>query len=82
MCSSIHINQRNKKMKHDILITDHAEQVAIAFENSSGELEYSLYKLVDGGVIGSPAEEADKSAIVASEVNMTDYQDYELHIID
>ena len=26
------------------------EQVVITFENSSGELEYSVFKLVDGGV--------------------------------
>ena len=33
------------------LINDEAnEQVVIAFENSSNELEYSVFKLLDGGV--------------------------------
>lgn len=33
------------------LINDEAnEQVVIAFENSSNELEYSVFKLLDGGI--------------------------------
>ena len=31
------------------------EQVVIAFENSSNELEYSVFKLVDGGVTPIPS---------------------------
>ena len=40
---------RTKTSKY--LINDEAnEQVVIAFENSSNELEYSVFKLLDGGV--------------------------------
>ena len=37
------------------------EQVVIAFENSSGELEYSVFKLVDGGVTPIPSSWQDPS---------------------
>lgn len=37
------------------------EQVIIAFENSSNELEYSVFKLVDGGVISIPSSWQDQS---------------------
>lgn len=37
------------------------EQVVIAFENSSNELEYSVFKLVDGGVISIPSSWQDTS---------------------
>ena len=37
------------------------EQVVIAFENSSGELEYSVFKLVDRGVTPIPSSWQDPS---------------------
>ena len=37
------------------------EQVVIAFENSSGELEYSVFKLFDGGVTPIPSSWQDSS---------------------
>lgn len=37
------------------------EQVLIAFENSSNELEYSVFKLVDGGVTPIPSSWQDPS---------------------
>lgn len=37
------------------------EQVVIAFENSSNELEYSVFKLVDGGVTPIPSSWQDTS---------------------
>lgn len=37
------------------------EQVVIAFENSSNELEYSVFKLVDGGVTPIPSSWQDSS---------------------
>ena len=37
------------------------EQVVIAFENSSNELEYSVFKLVDGGVTPIPSSWQDPS---------------------
>ena len=37
------------------------EQVLIAFENSSNELEYSVFKLVDGGVTPIPSSWQDTS---------------------
>lgn len=44
------------------LIQDEAnEQVVIAFENSSNELEYSVFKLVDGGVTPIPSSWQDPS---------------------
>ena len=47
--------------------------------NSSGEIEYNKYQLIDGGVIDDV--NSDIGAIVATEVNITEYQDYEMHII-
>ena len=35
------------------------EQVVIAFENSSNELEYSVFNLLDGGVISIPSSWQD-----------------------
>ena len=44
------------------LIQDEAnEQVIIAFENSSNELEYSVFKLFDGGVTPIPSSWQDPS---------------------
>lgn len=44
------------------LIQDEAnEQVVIAFDNSSNELEYSVFKLVDGGVTPIPSSWQDTS---------------------
>lgn len=44
------------------LIQDEAnEQVVIAFDNSSNELEYSVFKLVDGGVTPIPSSWQDPS---------------------
>ena len=37
------------------------EQVIIAFDNSSNELEYSVFKLVDGGVTPIPSSWQDTS---------------------
>ena len=37
------------------------EQVIIAFENSSNELEYSVFNLLDGGVISIPSSWQDTS---------------------
>ena len=37
------------------------EQVLIAFENSSNELEYSVFELVDGGVTQIPSSWQDQS---------------------
>ena len=37
------------------------EQVLIAFENSSNELEYSVFELVDGGVTQIPSRWQDQS---------------------
>ena len=37
------------------------EQVLLAFENSSNELEYSVFKLVDGGVTPIPSSWQDPS---------------------
>ena len=37
------------------------EQVLIAFENSSNELEYSVFNLLDGGVISIPSSWQDTS---------------------
>ena len=37
------------------------EQVLIAFENSSNELEYSVFNLLDGGVISIPSSWQDQS---------------------
>ena len=37
------------------------EQVVIAFDNSSNELEYSVFKLVDGGVTPIPSSWQDTS---------------------
>lgn len=42
------------------LIQDEAnEQVIIAFDNSSNELEYSVFKLFDGGVTPIPSSWQD-----------------------
>ena len=56
-----------------------SDTIVIAFENSEGEIEYTKYEAVDGGIIGSP--ESDIGAIAANETGITEYQDYELHII-
>ena len=37
------------------------EQVLIAFENSSNELEYSVFNLLDGGVTQIPSSWQDQS---------------------
>lgn len=37
------------------------EQVVVAFENSSNELEYSIFKLFDGGVTPIPSSWQDPS---------------------
>ena len=66
-------------MKYNILVQGD-DIVAIAFTNSSGEIEYNKYKLIDGGCIGDP--ESDIGAIVANEVGITEYQDYEMYIIE
>lgn len=68
-------------MTHDILVVDEDQQtVVIGFENSSGEIEYTTYQAIDGGVIGDP--DSDIGSILASDNDITGYQDYELHIIE
>lgn len=61
----------------EILIEDFSsDDIVIGFRNSNGEVEYTIYEPRDGGTIGDP--DSDIGAIIASDCDITEYQDYTL----
>ena len=56
------------------LINDEAnEQVVIAFENSSNELEYSVFKLFDGGIDREIEDDIQEAlALLLLDLSITD----------
>lgn len=65
----------------DILIMDiNSDRIVVAFENSSGQLEYNTYQQIDGGITDIP--ECDIGAVLANDLGITEYQDYKLEIIE
>lgn len=63
-------------MKHILVESIDKETVIIGFINSSNELEYTIYKAFDGGVIDS--DNTDLGSLLAAEEGLTDYIDYDL----
>ena len=65
-------------MTKDLILIDiNMRQITWGFINSNGEIEYTIYKSTDGGVLdGDP--DSDIGAILANETGIVEYQEYEL----
>ena len=66
-----------------VMIDDMQGKIVTAFINSKGEIEYTEYKAVDGGVMELPAYDNVDSvnAYIASELGIQEYQDFKLEEI-
>jgi len=56
-------------------------KIVIGFINSNNELEYTIYKPTDGGILSDEHDwfsEDSIAAILATEADITEYTDYTL----
>lgn len=61
-----------------VLSTDN-DKLAIGFENSEGDIEYTIFVAQDGGVLEEPPTQGDiLGSILSVEADIEEYQDYYL----